>query len=631
MAASCSFCRMTPPRWTRRVLDASGRPLTAGPGMACCGSGRARSARSFRRSLPTGASSAARFVTALCTRPDIDERRAELPPPPEDLEALAAAAPVMPGAEYLTADVLLALWAEIGAGIRRRAGRGQDHGPGVPQAPEPGLERRRPGALQPRREPQGRAGAVRLPRDLHRPALGARQGPAPAARPGAARVRGGGQQGAAALAALPVQRAAERCAWLKRMVDAGEIFHPLRWSPQEAFRFLGDVPELERAGVVVRMPATWKAGRPPRPQVTATVGAKAPSALGRDALLDFRMEVTLDGERLTPAEVKEILAGANGLALIRGQWVEVDRERLRRHDGAVPGGRTARGRGRALVRRGDADARRRGNRRGQRGDRRRSRLVARRRGALACRDPQGAALARGAREGRSRARAARHPAALPAGRRPLAPPAVAARPGRLPRRRHGPRQDHPGARAAARAAARTGARTPPEPAGGPGLAAGQLGGGDRTVRAGAQGDHRAPVGHAGRRTEGACAREARRRRPRHHELRLAPAHSLARYRRVAPRGPRRGPGDQEPGRQADPRRQEARGLRRGSRSPAPPSKTGWGTCGRSSISSTRGCSDRPGSSRATPSASRTGRTILTDRCAISCGPTSCGASRPTGT
>jgi non-specific serine/threonine protein kinase len=93
---------------------------------------------------------------------------------------------------------------------------------------------------------------------------------------------------------------------------------------------LGDVAELEHAGVVVRMPANWRAGRPPRPQVTATVGAQAPSALGADALLDFRVEVTLDGQRLTQAEVKEILAGANGLALIRGQWVEIDRERLGR-------------------------------------------------------------------------------------------------------------------------------------------------------------------------------------------------------------------------------------------------------------------------------------------------------------
>jgi non-specific serine/threonine protein kinase len=127
---------------------------------------------------------------------------------------------------------------------------------------------------------------------------------------------------------LPVQRAAERCAWLRQMVEAGEIFHPMRWSPQDAFRFLGDVPELERAGVVVRMPAHWKTGRPARPQVTASVGAKAPSGLGKDALLDFQMEITLGGERLTAAEVKEILAGASGLALLRGQWVEVDRERL---------------------------------------------------------------------------------------------------------------------------------------------------------------------------------------------------------------------------------------------------------------------------------------------------------------
>ena len=78
------------------------------------------------------------------------------------------------------------------------------------------------------------------------------------------------------------------------------------------------------------MPATWRSGRPSRPQVTATIGSKATGTLGKDALLDFRMEVTLDGESLSPRDVKEILAGANGLALIRGQWVEVDSERLQR-------------------------------------------------------------------------------------------------------------------------------------------------------------------------------------------------------------------------------------------------------------------------------------------------------------
>src|SRR4051794_21732136 len=129
---------------------------------------------------------------------------------------------------------------------------------------------------------------------------------------------------------LPVQRAAEHCAWLKPMIDAGDIFHPLRWGPMEASRFLQSVPELESAGVVVRMPVSWRASRPARPQVTATVGSRPPSAVGLDGLLDFQMSVMLDGEPLTESEVATLLAGTENLVLLRGQWVEVDRARLQR-------------------------------------------------------------------------------------------------------------------------------------------------------------------------------------------------------------------------------------------------------------------------------------------------------------
>ena len=129
---------------------------------------------------------------------------------------------------------------------------------------------------------------------------------------------------------LPVQRAAAECPWLKTMVDAGEIYHPLRWTPAEAFQLLTDVPRLETAGVIVRVPAAWRANRPPRPQVTATVGGKPPSGLGTSALLDFEMSVSLDGEPLTKSEIDQLLAAANGLHLVRGRWVEVDRDRLSR-------------------------------------------------------------------------------------------------------------------------------------------------------------------------------------------------------------------------------------------------------------------------------------------------------------
>ena len=90
------------------------------------------------------------------------------------------------------------------------------------------------------------------------------------------------------------------------------------------------MPRLEAAGVVVRVPTAWRAKRPPRPQVTGTVGGKPPSGLGTDALLDFKMGVSLDGESLTQAEIEKLLAASNGLHLVRGRWVEVDGERLSR-------------------------------------------------------------------------------------------------------------------------------------------------------------------------------------------------------------------------------------------------------------------------------------------------------------
>jgi non-specific serine/threonine protein kinase len=271
-----------------------------------------------------------RFVTALCTRPGSDEHRADIPPPPEDVETLAAAAPVMPGAEYLTAGVLLSLWAEIGAAFVTELAEARTTLQGFLKRLNPAwnvVGRVHFNLAENRKDEQ--APFAFLATYTNRLSAHGKAQHLPLGQ--ALREYAGAANKERLLSLLlPVQRAAERCAWLKQMIDAGEIFHPLRWSPREAFRLLGDVPELERAGVVIRMPAAWKAGRPPRPKVTATVGSRAPSAVGRDALLDFRMEVSLDGERLTSGEVKEILSGVNGLSLIRGQWVEVDNERLKR-------------------------------------------------------------------------------------------------------------------------------------------------------------------------------------------------------------------------------------------------------------------------------------------------------------
>ena len=60
-----------------------------------------------------------------------------------------------------------------------------------------------------------------------------------------------------------------------------------------------------------------------------TIGARAPSRLGLGAMLDFDVSVALGDARLSPGEIESLLDGEGGLVLLKGQWVEVDREKLR--------------------------------------------------------------------------------------------------------------------------------------------------------------------------------------------------------------------------------------------------------------------------------------------------------------
>src|ERR1019366_6517737 len=113
---------------------------------------------------------------------------------------------------------------------------------------------------------------------------------------------------------LPVQQAAKESEFLKALVDSGEIFHPLAWTPRDAFAFLKDIPAFEASGVIVRVPDWWKAKKPPRPQVSVTVGGKKTSVVGLDSMLEFSVKLTLDGEPLSDEELRQILSSTAALA-----------------------------------------------------------------------------------------------------------------------------------------------------------------------------------------------------------------------------------------------------------------------------------------------------------------------------
>ncbi|MFN3197637.1 MAG: DEAD/DEAH box helicase [Bradymonadia bacterium] len=237
----------------------------------------------------------------------------------------SARIPPMIGSEHVTADRLIDLWSAMGAAL---AGAALAH-------PE-GLR----GHLAEGHHHWQVAGRVCLhiaehPADPEYPfafiATYARQ------RPGSDRIHHvplaralqefAGERDQLLSLLAPLQRAAKAHPPLASLIDAGDIYHPLAWTPQEAFDLLSAAEDLEAAGLALRIPDWWT-GRGRRPKVSVTVGTASPSAVGLAAVMDFDVEVALGGETLTEAEIQQLLSAGRGLTLLKGRWVEVDPEAL---------------------------------------------------------------------------------------------------------------------------------------------------------------------------------------------------------------------------------------------------------------------------------------------------------------
>ena len=271
---------------------------------------------------------AERYLTALCHIPETVEGRIEaLAPPLDDLKSMTEAPPPFRGAEYLSVETLSKLWTELDAyscaeiatekggltaWLQRRSPLWQRVGRVCFHLAENKRDAECPFAFL----------ATYAPKLLD----GRRVQYLPL---GKALEEYAGSKNKSTLINLltPVQRASEKCAWVRELVDSGEVFHPLRWTPQEAHRLLHDIPVLEECGLLARVPDWWSK-RPLRVRVGVSIGDKKSSQFGVDSMLDFQAKMTLEGEALSDEEWQGILAGTDGLVLLKGKWVEVDREKL---------------------------------------------------------------------------------------------------------------------------------------------------------------------------------------------------------------------------------------------------------------------------------------------------------------
>jgi non-specific serine/threonine protein kinase len=271
---------------------------------------------------------AGRYVTELCRTPEFSSSCLDPidPPAPVEMTTIRLGAPPMQGAEYLNDNVLRGLWGDLDSWVRSEI-----------SASGIGLG----GWLKKHAAIWHQVGRVcfHLAENKHDPELpfaflatyaprlskGGRVQYQPL---GKALQEYAGERNKKALINLlsPVHRASEKVDFVKDLVDSGDVFHPLAWTPGEAHCLLKNVPLLEESGLLVRLPDWWR--KRPRPKVSVTIGDKKQSRFGADAMLDFKVSLALGDQSLTEKEWRQIMASTDGLVYVKGQWIEIDREKL---------------------------------------------------------------------------------------------------------------------------------------------------------------------------------------------------------------------------------------------------------------------------------------------------------------
>lgn len=250
------------------------------------------------------------------------------PPSDELLAETIDNAPPMRGLEYLTADFLRSLWADLAGRVIQRAGEHADGPVAYLRSVNPlwNLLGRVTFHLAENKRDEARPFAF-LATYAHRVSARSKLQHLPLAE---ALKHYAGQKNKERLAALlaPVQRAANENSLVRELLDSKTLFQPQALSIQAAHRFLTAVPDMEKSGLVVRVPDWWKPRNPTRPEVQVRLGQKQASQVGVDSLLDFSVELALDGEPLSDEERQQILDATDGLTLLRGKWVEVDQDKL---------------------------------------------------------------------------------------------------------------------------------------------------------------------------------------------------------------------------------------------------------------------------------------------------------------
>lgn len=126
-----------------------------------------------------------------------------------------------------------------------------------------------------------------------------------------------------------LNKAADVSDLIDGFMQSGELFHPLRLTADEAYTFLKQIEAIEATGILCRIPNWWRK-KAMAVDLAISLGEEKPSMLGFDTLIHLQPKLVVDGVALTENDIRKLLAQTEGLALLKGKWIEVDHERLQK-------------------------------------------------------------------------------------------------------------------------------------------------------------------------------------------------------------------------------------------------------------------------------------------------------------
>lgn len=126
-----------------------------------------------------------------------------------------------------------------------------------------------------------------------------------------------------------LNKASEVSPLISGLVKSGEMLYPLHMGTKEAYEILKAVPELEENGILCRIPNWWKRRNASTVKLSVKFGEQSQSLVGFNSLVTTKPELTIDGIKLTEKEIQKILQSTAGLDLIKGKWIEIDKNHMR--------------------------------------------------------------------------------------------------------------------------------------------------------------------------------------------------------------------------------------------------------------------------------------------------------------